>query len=106
MVVVVAWGITGPLFHFSDAWQLVINTVTNVVTFVMVFVIQATQNRDTKATQLKLDELIRAIEGARTGFVNLEAMSDDDLDRLEADFEKLRRSHREELESGHETSQR
>ena len=98
MVMVVAWGVSGPIFDFSDAWQLVINTITNVVTFIMLFVLQATQNRDTKATQLKLDELLRAIEGARTGLVNLEALSDEELAKLEADFERLRRSHSQDID--------
>jgi low affinity Fe/Cu permease len=88
---IIVWGATGPIFHFSDLWQLIANTVTNVVTFLMVFLIQSSQSRDTKATQLKLDELIRAVEGARTGLVNLEALTDDDLDQLQREFERIRR---------------
>lgn len=85
------WGVTGPMFHYSDAWQLIANTVTNVVTFLMVFIIQSSQNRDSTAMQLKLDELLRAIEGARTGLVNLESLSDEDLGQLQREFERLGR---------------
>jgi low affinity Fe/Cu permease len=87
----VLWGATGPLFHYSDAWQLIANTVTNVVTFLMVFVIQSSQNRDTKETQLKLDELLRAISTARTSLVNLDTLSDDEIERLRRQFEALGR---------------
>ena len=87
---ILAWGITGPLFHFSDTWQLVINTATTIITFLMVFVIQNTQNRDTRAIQLKLDELLRAVQGARTRLVALETLSDAELDELEKEFEKVR----------------
>ena len=79
VLVILTWGITGPLFHFSDTWQLVINTSTTIVTFLMVFLIQNTQNRDTKAIQLKLDELLRGVVGARTSLVDLENLSDEDL---------------------------
>ena len=89
--VVAAWGITGPLFHFSDSWQLVINTGTTIVTFLMVFVIQATQNRDGKAVQLKLDELIRAQRSARNVFADLEHASEAELQRFEKEFRELRR---------------
>ena len=87
----IVWGVTGPLFGFSNAWQLVANTVTNVVTFLMVFIIESSQNRDTKATQLKLDELLRAVTTARSSLINLEALSDDELDLLQQQFEQLRR---------------
>lgn len=87
--VILVWGVTGPLFHFSDTWQLVINTATTVVTFLMVFLIQNTQNRDTKAIHLKLDELLRGVEGARTSLVNLENLSDEELERLQKEFERL-----------------
>jgi low affinity Fe/Cu permease len=87
----VLWGATGPLFRYSDGWQLIANTVTNVVTFLMVFVIQSSQNRDTKETQLKLDELLRAISTARTSLVNLDALSDDEIERLRRQFEALGR---------------
>ncbi|HYZ88861.1 MAG TPA: low affinity iron permease family protein [Myxococcales bacterium] len=91
LAVVVAWAVTGPLFHFSDSWQLVINTGTTVVTFLMVFLIQATQNRDGKAVQLKLDELIRAQRSARNVFADLEHASEDELKRFEQEFRELRR---------------
>src|SRR5882672_12247615 len=87
---IVVWAITGPLFHFSDTWQLVINTSTTILTFLMVFLIQNTQNRDAKAIHLKLDELIRSIKGARNGLVNLEALSDEELEKLEAQFRRMR----------------
>src|SRR5437870_11772905 len=87
--IIVVWGLTGPAFHFSDTWQLIINTGTTIVTFLMVFLIQNTQNRDAKAVHLKLDELIRAVRGARTQLVDLEKMSEDDLRRLEKEFEQL-----------------
>src|SRR3954451_10159310 len=86
------WALTGPLFHYSDAWQLTINTGTTIVTFLMVFLIQHTQNRDAQVTQLKLDELIRAVSEARNELVDMEDLSDDELRRLKAQFEKLRLS--------------
>lgn len=89
VLVVVIWGVTGPLFHFSDTWQLVINTGTTVVTFLMVFLIQNTQNRDSKAVQLKLDELIHATKGARSSFVGLEDFSDQDIGELDREFKVL-----------------
>jgi low affinity Fe/Cu permease len=88
--VVVVWGATGPIFHYSDTWQLVINTGTTIVTFLMVFLIQNTQNRDAHVVHLKLDELIRATKGARNALVGLEDMSDEDLDSLQREFERLR----------------
>src|SRR5580658_2253401 len=90
VLVVVVWGATGPLFHFSDTWQLVINTGTTIVTFLMVFLIQNTQNRDSHAVHLKLDELIRANKHARNALLGLEAMSDKDLAQLQLEFEQLR----------------
>jgi len=78
------------VFHYSNTWQLVINTATTIVTFLMVFLIQNTQNRDTRAVHLKLDELLRAVQGARTSLVNLETLSDDELDRLQKEFERVR----------------
>jgi len=90
LLCIAAWAATGPVFNYSDTWQLVINTATTIVTFLMVFLIQNTQNRDTKAIHLKLDELLRGVQGARTGLVNLEELSDEDLDRLQREFEKLR----------------
>lgn len=91
VLVIVVWLVTGPTFHFSDTWQLIINTATTVVTFLMVFMIQNTQNRDAKAMHLKLDELIRALKGARNQLVDLENLSDDDLKKLEQQFQRLRK---------------
>jgi low affinity Fe/Cu permease len=88
--VVLAWALTGPMFHFTDAWQLVINTGTTIVTFLMVFLIQATQNRDGRATQLKLDELIRSQKRARNVFADLEHATDEELQEFEREFVKLR----------------
>jgi low affinity Fe/Cu permease len=88
---VVMWGLTGPVFHYSDTWQLVINTATTIITFLMVFLIQNTQNRDTKALHLKLDELLRGVAGARTSLVNLENLSDEELERLQKQFEQIKR---------------
>jgi low affinity Fe/Cu permease len=76
------WLVTGPIFHWSDTWQLVINTVTNIVSMLMVFVIQNTQNRESSALQLKIDELLRAVQGAQNSFINLEELSEQDLDDL------------------------
>jgi low affinity Fe/Cu permease len=88
--VVAVWAFTGPIFRFSDTWQLVINTGTTIVTFLMVFLIQNTQNRDSHAVHLKLDELIRANKHARNALLGLEAMSDEDLGQLQREFEELR----------------
>lgn len=88
---IIGWAVTGPLFHFSDTWQLVINTATTIITFLMVFIIQNTQNRDTRAIQLKLDELLRALHGARTRLVALETLTDQELDELEKEFERVRK---------------
>jgi low affinity Fe/Cu permease len=90
VLVVVVWAVSGPLFGFSDTWQLVINTGTTIVTFLVVFMIQNTQNRDSKAIQLKLDELLRALEPARTGLVDLEDMTDEELEKLADEFHRLR----------------
>lgn len=86
---IVAWLLSGPHFHFSDTWQLVVNTATTVVTFLMVFLIQNSQNRDAKAIHLKLDELIRGVRGARTELVDLEDLADEELDRLQREFKAL-----------------
>jgi low affinity Fe/Cu permease len=86
---IIVWGVSGPIFGFSDTWQLVINTTTTIITFLMVFLIQNTQNRDAKAMHLKLDELIKAIRGARNRLVDLEEMTDDQLDELHGEFRKL-----------------
>jgi low affinity Fe/Cu permease len=86
---IAVWGITGPLFHFSDTWQLIINTGTTIVTFLMVFLIQNTQNRDSKAMHLKLDELLRATRAARNTMVDLEDVSEDELAELEEQFKRV-----------------
>ena len=93
VTVVLVWAVTGPMFHYSDTWQLVINTGTTIITFLMVFLIQNTQNRDAKAIHLKLDELIKGVKGARTGLVNLEELSDEDLEKLHKEFERLHRKN-------------
>jgi len=90
VLIIVLWGATGPTFHFSDTWQLIINTGTTIVTFLMVFLIQNTQNRDAKAVHLKLDEIIRAIKGARNELVDLEELSEEDLKKLEKQFQGIR----------------
>lgn len=89
LVIIIVWGITGPLLGFSDTWQLVINTGTTIVTFLMVFLIQNTQNRDTTAIQVKLDELIRAIENANNALLDLEELDEKDLERIRANYEEL-----------------
>jgi len=93
VAVILIWGLTGPIFHFSDTWQLVINTTTTIVTFLMVFVIQNTQNRDAKAIHLKLDELIRSTEKARNALVDLENLSDEELATLQEEFRRFRERH-------------
>ncbi len=90
VLVIIAWAVTGPLFKYSDTWQLVINTGTTIVTFLMVFLIQNTQNRDAKAIHLKLDELIRAKKGARNTLVDLENCTDEELGEIEREFKRLR----------------
>ncbi len=99
-LIILVWAASGPIFAFSDTWQLVINTSTTIITFLMVFLIQNTQNRDSAATQLKLDELIRAINGAHNGLLDLEELSDEDLARIRARFEALARESRENLKRG------
>lgn len=90
VLVIVIWAVTGPIFRFSDTWQLIINTSTTVVTFLMVFIIQTTQNHDARAIHLKLDELIRALKEARTGLVDLEDLPDEAIAKLEGEFRRLR----------------
>jgi low affinity Fe/Cu permease len=107
ILIIVVWAMTGPAFGYSDTWQLIINTGTTIVTFLMVFLIQNTQNRDAKAVHLKLDELIRALGPARNKLVDLEKLSDDDLKALETEFEKLRKTAegaKEEVEELAETA--
>lgn len=94
---IVAWSACGPLFSFSDTWQLVINTSTTIVTFLMVFLIQNTQNRDSEAMQIKLDELIRVTQGANAALLDLEELDDDELDATRDEYEKLAREARDEL---------
>ena len=98
--VIAVWAITGPLFHFSDTWQLVINTSTTIVTFLMVFLIQNTQNRDTEAIQLKLDELIRATQGAHNALLDLEELEEENLEAFRRKYERLAREARKELRHG------
>ena len=100
VLIIVVWVVTGPLFGFSDTWQLVINTSTTIVTFLMVFLIQNSQNRDSEATQLKLDELIRAANGAHNGLLDLEELTEKDLERIKARYEELARKFREDLKRG------
>jgi len=99
VLVVLVWGVTGPAFHYSDTWQLVINTGTTIVTFLMVFLIQNTQNRDAKAMHLKLDELIRAVASARNRLVHLEDLSDAELASLETEFKRLHEKVEKKLEA-------
>jgi low affinity Fe/Cu permease len=94
-LIIVVWAIVGPIFHYSDSWQLVINTSTTIVTFLMVFLIQNMQNRDAKAIHLKLDELIRAKKGARNNLMMLETLSEEELAMLEKQFSRLAERHRE-----------
>lgn len=98
--IIVAWLFSGPVFGFSDTWQLVINTGTTIVTFLMVFLIQNTQNRDSAAVQLKLDEVIRALEGAHNALLDLEELPDNDLDRFRQHYERLARQAREDIGRG------
>ena len=98
--IVIVWGLTGPLFGFSNTWQLVINTGTTIVTFLMVFLIQNTQNRDTEALQVKLDELIRVTKGAHLVLLDLEELDDKQLDKVRATYEKVATKAREDLKLG------
>jgi low affinity Fe/Cu permease len=100
VLLVVLWACTGPIFGFSDTWQLVINTSTTIITFLMVFLIQNTQNRDTEAIQVKLDEIIRAIDGAHNALLNLEDLSEKELDQFKARYAKLAVLAKEELKKG------
>jgi low affinity Fe/Cu permease len=100
VAVVTAWLLSGPVFGFSDTWQLVINTGTTIITFLMVFLIQNTQNRDTVALQVKLDELIRSTRGAHTALLDLEELEDKELERIRAEYERLAAEARAELRGG------
>ena len=97
---IVVWLVTGPIFDFSDTWQLVINTGTTIITFLMVFLIQNTQNRDTEAIQVKLDELIRATQGAHNALLDLEELADENLDAFRSKYQKLAGAARAELDRG------
>ena len=94
---IVLWGLTGPIFGFSDTWQLIVNTSTTIITFLMVFLIQNTQNRDSEAIQVKLDELIRAIEGAHNSLLDLEELEEAELDRIRAPYQEMAKQARHEL---------
>lgn len=100
LALVIVWAVTGPLFGFSETWQLVINTSTTIITFLMIFLIQNTQNRDTAAMQIKLDDLIRSIEGAHNVLLDLEELEDHDIERLRDDYESLAAEARKELKKG------
>jgi len=100
VVVIVVWIVTGPVFHFSDTWQLVINTGTTIITFLMVFLIQNTQNRDTEAIQVKLDELIRATKGAHNALLDLEELEEESLDHFRTKYQALAAAARAELKRG------
>ncbi len=100
VTVILVWACTGPLFGFSDTWQLVINTGTTIVTFLMVFLIQNTQNRDAEAIQVKLDELIRAVKGAHNVLLDLEELEEEELDHIHASYERLAEHAREDLRKG------
>src|SRR6476659_10350055 len=93
VLLILIWLVSGPFFHYSDTWQLVVNTATTVFTYLAVFLIQNTQNRDAVATHLKLDEIIKGVKGARTGLVNLEKLSDEELEVLQEEFNRLRHQH-------------
>lgn len=97
LLTIILWAVSGPLFDFSNTWQLVINTCTTIVTFLMVFLIQNTQNRDAQATQLKLDELLRASKGARDSLVDVEELSDEELEKFHEEFRKLHEHYEKEL---------
>jgi low affinity Fe/Cu permease len=106
VVIILLWALTGPIFHFSDTWQLVINTGTTIITFLMVFLIQNTQNRDTEALQIKLDELIRSIEGAHNALLDLEELDDEELEEIRSDYLKLAEAARVKLDNKRKTKAR
>jgi len=100
VTIVVVWAVTGPMFGFSDTWQLVINTGTTIITFLMVFLIQNTQNRDSEAMHVKMDELIRAFEGAHNALLDLEELEDEELDAVRERYRKLAEKARRDIEQG------
>lgn len=97
LVLVLVWLLLGPIFHYSDTWQLLINTATTIVTFLMVFLIQNTQNRDSRVIHLKLDELLRAIDTARTAFADLENLSDEEIKKIQEEFQHLSEKYGESI---------
>ncbi len=104
VAIILLWAITGPLFHFSDTWQLVINTGTTIITFLMVFLIQNTQNRDTDAMQVKLDELLRAVDSAKNTMIDLEELDDAELEAIREDYLKLARRAKAKVKRGKDDS--
>ena len=100
VAIILVWAVTGPIFKYSDTWQLVINTGTTIVTFLMVFLIQNTQNRDSEAIQVKLDEIIRVMKGAHNALLDLEELEEEELDRIRANYQRLARQAREALRQG------
>jgi low affinity Fe/Cu permease len=100
VIIVLVWAVTGPIFRFSDTWQLIINTGTTIVTFLMVFLIQNTQNRDSEAMHVKMDELIRALEGAHNALLDLEELDDKTLDAIRERYRKLAAKAREDIKAG------
>jgi low affinity Fe/Cu permease len=106
ILIIVAWGLSGPLFGFSDTWQLVINTGTTIITFLMVFLIQNTQNRDAKAIHLKLNELIRGVKGARTELVDLEDLTDEELEALHREFHQIHLQYSNEMDQRRDERER
>lgn len=98
--VIITWAVTGPIFGFSDTWQLIINTGTTIITFLMVFLIQSTQNRDTAALQVKLDELIRVTKGAHNALLDLEELEESELERIRGRYEEIAASARKDIKKG------
>ena len=106
LAIIILWAISGPIFGFSDTWQLIINTGTTIITFLMVFIIQNTQNRDAEAMHIKLDELIRAMDQAQNALLNLEDLEEDDLERIRANYLRLAERARVELrDDGHSSTE-
>ncbi|TAK06012.1 MAG: low affinity iron permease family protein [Candidatus Manganitrophaceae bacterium] len=95
VAIIIVWAFSGPVFHFSDTWQLIINTGTTIITFLMVFLIQNTQNRDSRAVHLKLDELIRSVQGARNWMIDLEDLSDEEIEAFRKEFQRFTKQSRE-----------
>ncbi|HET8845476.1 MAG TPA: low affinity iron permease family protein [Ktedonobacteraceae bacterium] len=100
VAIIIVWGLSGPIFHFSDTWQLIVNTSTTIITFLMVFLIQNTQNRDNEAIQIKLDELIRSVNGAHNGLLGIEELTDKELNEMRDRYSNLAQLAREELRKG------